>query len=347
MIGHQELALISEVIGAFVLLCAAFGVSAVVLRLRNALVARRWARIEGEWEVRVLEAMTDDQPDRDMFARLSARERPYFVAFLSRFIRRVRGPERRHLLDLAQALLPMVRAQLASRSAETRARAVDTLGLLSRPGDTADLVAALDDPSPLVAMVAARALTRERSPEHARVIVQHLHRFQGWRPSYLAAMLAAFGSEIDGALREWLANRGEPARVRTVAALALARLNDPAAADVAYDVLATERDSGLLAAVLRLLAKVGRPEQLPGIRAKADAPEEAVRLAAVMALGVLGDASDIAVFTRALHDPSRWVAEHAARGLAAGGGRAVLESVVGGAGAAALIAREALEGVAA
>jgi HEAT repeat protein len=291
----------------------------------------------------VLEVMTGDRPASDILSQLPDRERSYFVGFLSQFIRRVRGPERRHLLDLAQPLLPTVRAQLTSRSAEVRARAVDTLGLLSRPGETAELVAALDDPSPLVAMVAARALTRERSPEHAVVIVRHLHRFQLWRPSYLAAMLAAFGPEIGPALREALADTREAPRTRAVAAAALTRLNDATAAAVAHQVLTRESDAMVLASVLRLLAKVGHAAHLPGIRAKVGAPEDDVRLAAVLALGALGDATDVPLLRVAIHDPSRWVAEHAARGLAAGAGREVLRSVIAEGGAEALIAREALE----
>jgi hypothetical protein len=342
-LGTDVLTTIGALTAGFVLLCVGFTAAAALFRLRNSRVARRWTRIETQWEDRILQVMTGDRPAGDIVAELPPRDRRYFVGFLSRFIRRVRGQERRHLSDLAHPLLPIVRAELTSRSPEARAQAVDTLGLLSRPGETGDLVAALDDPSPFVAMVAARALTRERSPEHARVIVRHLHRFQAWRPSYLAAMLAAVGPEIGPALREALADARESPRVRAVAAAALARLNDPAAAEVAHRVLIQEHDPGLLAAVLRLLAKVGVAEHLPDIRAKLAAPEDAVRLAAVLALGVLGDADDVPRLTLALRDRSRWVAEHAARGLAAGAGREVLERIVGEAGPQALIAREILQ----
>jgi HEAT repeat protein len=334
---------VGAVTAAFVLLCVGLAAVAVWLRWRNAAVARMWNRVEDAWEDQILEAMTGGVAVDEIILRLPERQRPYFMGFLSRFVQRVRGPERRQLLELARPLLPVLQDQLESRSAETRARAVHTLGLLSAPGQTQALVEALDDPSPLVAMVAARALTRERSPEHAGVIVRHLHRFESWRPSYLAAMLAAFGPEIGPALRDSLADRRQSSRVRLVSAAALNRLNDPAAAEAAYQVLLEEQDPGLLAEVLRLLRKVGHADHLPGIRARLDDPSEAVRLAAVRALGELGDPSDVPRLIGAMDDPSRWVVEHAARGLADGPGRATLLAMLEQPGPEAVIAREVLQ----
>jgi HEAT repeat protein len=327
----------------FVLLCVGLALTAVYLRWRNLLVARMWKQVEDTWEEQILEAMTGTPEPGGIFDRVPGRQRSYFVGFLSRFVERVRGPERRQLLQLARPLLPILTRQLTSRSAETRARAVHTLGLLSEPGHTQPLVAALDDPSPLVAMVAARALTREWSPEHAGVIVGHIHRFESWLPSYLAAMLAASGPAIAPALRESLADRRQSARVRTVAAAALNRLNDPAAAGTAYRALLEEDDPDLLSEVLRLLRKVGTAEHLPGVRARLDAPSEAVRVAAVRALGELGGADDVPRLLEALRDPSRWVVEHAARGLATGPGRSLLVGMADHPGPGAMIAREVLQ----
>lgn len=321
----------------------AFAAIAVVLRIRNARWAARWATVGSRWEQRILEILDGDTPAGDVFRELAPAEVPFLVGFLARFVRRVTGPERQRLIELAHPLLPSVRAGLRSRSPETRASAVDTLGLLSGPEDTETLVAALDDPSPLVAMVAARAIAREGTGRHRVAMVAHLHRFQEWRPSYLAAMLAAFGPAIAPELRAAVADRARPLRVRTVACDALARLNDADSASTASAMLEHETDPELLAAALRLLARVGHPTHLPAIRALCRSPDEPVRLAAVRALAALGDARDVELLVESLRDPSRWVAEHAARGLAAGAGRITLASYALGDGPESLIATEALQ----
>lgn len=338
------LSLIADAVLALTAMSLAFATIAAVLRIRHAATAKRWRTVEARWERHVLEVLEGDRPPTDLTRELRAGEAPYMIAFLGRFVRRVTGPERQRLLELARPLLPAVEAQLRARAPESRAIAVDTLGLLSRPEDTDPLARALDDPSPLVAMVAARAIAREGTARHAAAMVAHLHRFQEWRPSYLAAMLTAFGPPIAPELRTALADGSRPVRVRTVAADALARLNDAAAADTAHTLLRQDTDPELLAAALRILAHVGHAGHLPGIRTLARSPVEPVRLAAVRALGALGGADDVPLLVESLRDASRWVAEHAARGLAAGPGRITLAAYAMSDGPEALIASEVLRG---
>ncbi|HET9985856.1 MAG TPA: HEAT repeat domain-containing protein [Longimicrobiales bacterium] len=315
---------------------------AVGLRIRNALVARRWERMEQRWAERLLDVLSGDGPPPDLGREIAPAERPYFIEFLGRFVRRVAGPERERLLAVARPLLPGIRPRLRAWSAARRAVAVDTFGLLAPPGPGDELVAALDDHSPFVAMVAARALARRPTPDHARAMVAHLQRFDRWRPSYLAAILAAFGPEIAPALRSRLGDRTLSPGIRAAAADALSRLNDPQAADAAAATLPGEPDPEVRAALVRVLGQVGRPEHLPLVRQAAEAPEAAVRLAAIRTLGAIGGPADVERLAAALHDPSRWVAEHAARGLARAGRGELLAPVAAGEGTAALIAREVL-----
>jgi HEAT repeat protein len=328
---------------AFTLLALVAAVVALLLRIRNARVADRWAAVEAAWEPALLEVLTGERPPEGIIGRLSVAERPYFADFLGRFVRRVTGPERARLIAVARPLLPVIRRGLHARSAEARARAVDTLGVLGPGQDGQHLVAALDDPSPLVAMVAARALARSGEAAHADALVAHLHRFEEWRPSFLAAMLAAMGSAIVPALHRALRDPRTGTRVRTVAAEGLTRLNAPEGGGLAAALLGRETDPELRAALLRLVARVGTADHLPAVRAELDAPEEGVRLAAVRALAALGGGEDIDRLARAVQDPSRWVAEHAARGLAAGAGRETLRTLRRTTAAVRAIADEVLQ----
>ncbi|HEU4569342.1 MAG TPA: HEAT repeat domain-containing protein [Gemmatimonadales bacterium] len=320
----------------------AAALATVLVRVRHARTAARWAAVEEAWEPRLLAVLTGDVPAATLLEALTPAERPYFVDFLGRFARRVTGPERDRLLEVARPLLPEIRAGLRAPLPSRRARSADLLGVLGPAGELADLRAALEDSSPLVAMVAARALARLGGEDHARLLVAHLHRFAPWRPSHLAAMLAAVGPEAARPLRVALEDLSLPSRARAVVADALALLNDAESGDAAVTALRTTDDPELRAAALRLLARVGHAEHLPAVREMAAAPEEAVRLAAVRALGALGAGPEVPLLAAALRDPSRWVAEQAARALAAGPGRTALLAAAGRGGPVALLAREAL-----
>jgi HEAT repeat protein len=341
LLGEGALRVVIGAALAAVALCLFLTATAVALRIRNSIVARRWERLEERWTPVVLDALESDG-ETSYLRSLPSSDTGYFLRFLTRFARRLRGPELERMIALAGPLAPVTFRQLASRSAETRAQAVDLLGLLSPAKAGPALAAALDDRSILVAMVAARALSRDRHPDHAEALVGHLHRFQHWRPTFLAAMLSQLGDDVAPGLRHVLADAAQPPRVRVVAAEALGRLNDLAAAEAAVAVAEREPDPEVRAAALRLLARVGVPDHLPVIRRSVEAPEEIVRIAATRALAELASPDDVELLSRAFFDPSLWVAEPAARGLARGAGRDALVAIAGAAGPRATLAREAL-----
>lgn len=210
----REPALTLLIIGIVVFTAAALilALAAVLLRLGNDRKARRWGRLEAAWEPACLDVVVGQEPLERMWALVAPRDRRYFLNFLLRFAKRVSGPERRIVDELAEPYLDLVVPQLRYRTPERRARAVQTLSKLGRRRYANRLLQALDDPSPLVAMVAARALARRESPDFAGAILQRLHRFDQWRPSFLASMLAAMGPAVAPTLRLALADEQLTAR---------------------------------------------------------------------------------------------------------------------------------------
>lgn len=314
------------VIGIAVLLGLGLALAAyaLALRLRNLRKTARRSHWRAVWEPLLLGVLAGDLEPKALHAEVGEREELLFVGFLLDYAKRVRGPERALVCRLAGPYLRRVAADLGDPDPERRARAVHTLALLGLP-EYGDLLAlALDDPSPLVAMTAARALANEERPQYLRAVLQRLHRFTTWSAGFLASMLASAGSSAAPILREALSSAQYDHRVRAVAADALAMLNDLAAADSAAEILAEPTDPELAIACLRLLAKVGRPEHVDSVRRQIDAPQDAVRAFAASALGRLGAPDDVARLRAALDDPSRWVAIHAARALHALGAHHVL-----------------------
>lgn len=341
-LGRPELVVLGAgVVGLFAA-AASLALVAVLLRARNERRRRRWERLERRWEEPVLAVVAGTAPPSSFWRLVPQRDRLYCVNFLLRFTRRLAGAERRTVEELAAPFLDLVAARLTHREPERRARAVQTLSLLGRRRYARQLVRALDDPSPLVAMVAARALARRESPDFAAAILDRLPRFDPWRPSFLASMLAAVGPALAPALMDALADRRRDPRGRCVAADALRELHDPAAADVAARVLGEARDRDLQATVLALLADVGREEHLPVIRRHLASPEAIVRARAAAALGHIGAAEDTESLARALNDPSPWVALRAAEALREAGAEAALTRIGAAGGPRSELARAIL-----
>ncbi len=300
---------------ALIVLAFVFTAVAVGLRVANDRRAARRKRLDALWRPLLLEALAGDRPVADLCARVPRRSRFYFCAFLYRFARKVRGPEREPLRAAARPFLPELREGLRKAAPEARARRLQILGLLGFPDYVEDLVSALDDPSPLVAMVAFRNLARREHPAFAPLLLEKLPRFEDFNHDSLAALLAGVGFEAAAPLRRALADAGRPAWVRAVAAKALGRLGDVAAADLAADVLGACEDPELTFAALELIGRVGEERHRAAVEARLRSAGEEERLHAVRALGALGGAGVRAALRRALDDPSPWVALAAAERL--------------------------------
>ncbi len=303
-----------------------FSVYAVVLRIRNDRREQRRTALAARWQDALLTALADSEKTPDLHRLVDPNRQLHFVGFVLQFARRVRGEETGLLRDIVRPFLGSVVARLDSDRVEVRARAVQTLGTLGLPDHERRVIEALADPSPLVAMVAARALAKEGDPQYAEFILAKIQRFTVWNRPYLASMLAAMGPEISAGLRRGLADPGLGAWARSVLAEALHIQRDFVAGDVAAGVVATtdqrtaeERD--LLVSALRLLAEVGRPEHVPVVRARLETHDVAVRAQALRALGRLGGQADLPLLVEALDDAFAWSALYAARGVRDAGGR--------------------------
>ena len=314
-LGGRVLLLLVIGISLLAVTAVGFAVSVVALRVRNERKAARWTRLEARWDEAILGVLAEDRAPEDFWSLVATGEELYCVNYVLQFSRRVSGAERSILRTLGAPYLPRIEARLHDRDPQRRARAVQTLGEFGLPDYGKSVVGALDDPSPIVAMVAARALARKEHPHYLPAVVARLHRFTTWSRNFLASMLASVGPEAAAPLREVLAESSRSDDVRALVATALAYLHDLSAADIAADTVATATDRELLTACLRLLGRVGRAEHRATVRQLIESPDFVVRAAAASALGTIGTPDDMTRLQALCEDESRWVAIHAARAL--------------------------------
>jgi len=313
-----------------VLVTVILAVGALVLRARTVSARRVMTERHEGWQRSLQAVLYDGASAEDLTGNIGPASGTDFLNFLLLYVRRLDGAEREQICALAEPHLPRILPMLAHRGTGRRMRAVQTLGELGLPAYGNQVIAALDDPSPLVSMVAASTLARAETPEYAGAVLARLDRFAHWRQDFLSAMVASMGIGAAPALRTTLADAGATPRLRAVSADALAALSDPLAADPAAEVLRSSTDKELRSAALRLLANVGRATHLSVVRENLAAEELPVRLTAIRALGRFGERTDLAPLeTAAREDPSPWIAIAAARALKEGGGVEALEALAG------------------
>lgn len=292
-----------------------FAAVTFVLRIRNEKRERTWSRLEEEWKPWLLEVLDDPTRLDELWGVVGEAHRDFFLDFLLRYSGRLKDRDRRVLQRAAAPYLSGVVGRLESRQAGIRARAVQILGTLGLPAYTEEITRAMDDPSPLVAVVAARLLAREVGAPLANQILASLDRFRAFSTWYVVDMIVAMGPDAIPAVRAAMASAALPHRSRAIAAQVLARVRDPASADLAADLARTETDPDLLAALLGLLGKVGTPVHAQAVRAHLESEPFFVRMAALRTLAELGSREDLPLLFERLEDSSPWVAVAAARGV--------------------------------
>lgn len=317
-----------------------FAVMVVLLRIRSNHRARRFTRIEARWEPIIVGVIGDGV---EIVPRVPGSEMRHVLEIAGRFARRLRGPDRERVQNFCAPLVSLLLPDLEARSAGKRAETVELLSVLALDDYSPLIIAALDDPSARVSLVAAQALS---SPDHAQftaVVLAHIHRYADWSPSLLSAMLTQAGSGALPDLRSYLRDEDRPERSRAVVAGALRLLRDPEAAPIAATALDTD-DPDLAVACLRLLSIVGSLEQASDVRPLLSHPAFFVRAEAATVLSHIGGPQDVSSVSRMIHDDSPWIAIRSARALLALGQRDLLEDLSLGQDLAADSAREVLCG---
>lgn len=327
--GASDRLLLIVIVCTLLLLALALFLAIYTIRLRlaNMRKAQRWERLEKRWEPVIEKVLAGERSPLAPWKRVKPRDRIYFVDFLLRYADGLPGEEQRLLVKTAGGFLTAVGRNIKKADPERYASSIHTLGLLGLDTFSGEIIAAMDDPSPLVNMVAARALLRNGRIDYVEAVLQRVNRFKDWSSGFLAAMLASAGPEASPLLREIFSDVARPVRLRAAVADALLELKDAAAEDTAVRVLQTETDRDLVAATLRLMKQIGRPKDVTIVRALCDSPDFVIRAHAVSALASLGTARDLQQLRRFFDDPSSWVAIHAAWALK-GAGDAVLRDLV-------------------
>lgn len=307
-------------LAAYILLLLLLGLGLMLLTIQlhrnNERKARTWKQLEQSWDPLMIKALAGEMSPAEVLAEIAPEQGLFFVDFLTKYTLRLSGASRQTLEALAAPWLPKLASRVADGDDEQRARAVFTLSTLAPDPYRIVIAGALEDPVPLVAMLAARSLAENHASEYLELLLRHLDRFKAWSPGYLTSMLVEIAKPEPELLRKAL-SEDYPVWIRTVTLRALAELNDLQSLPLAAELLRSDADPELQAAALDLLGRLGYGEHKQLVRHKCRSPHFVIRLHAVKALIRLGDGEDQLLFTQLLEDDSQWIAFQAAQGLKA------------------------------
>jgi len=262
---------------ALVVLCAALGLAVLLLRARKqpggpALVAIREelaaAGTSRRWRAR--------RPPPCWQRSIRPGEAPWFAEYLSRFARRLRGVRAERLSELAAPVIPRC-SPASARDPRRRAPVRGNARLAGSPrGARGAGGGARRSPRCWSRGQRDPALSRDPEPELARQVGARLHRFERWRPAFIASMVAAMGPAPRRSSAGSSPTRASGPRSASSWPKRWARLNDPEAADRRRPPSwPASRSRRWPRRALLVLATIGRPEHRAAVRKRLESPNDA------------------------------------------------------------------------
>jgi hypothetical protein len=297
----------------------------------NKVRAARLKSLEEAWIPQILAVLGGEKEASVVHAMVEARDEFFFLEVLLGFLNVTEEELQANLKDLAEPYLAKVAKRFDDLSTPERAIAVLVLTRFGGAPYLDQIERALDDPSPLVAMVAARYFCQTEGPEFTPRFLKHADRFRTWNVNLLGSMLAEIGQGAMADLTDTLVDPQASDRMRAVAAHAISII-DPVEGALAADRVLEEEEASekpsveLVAACLRTIQAACSPSHLARIRRLCESPEFVIRVRAIDALRDLArEDQDFELLERLLADENYWVALRAAEALAELGRIEVLE----------------------
>ncbi|PIQ24238.1 hypothetical protein COW36_10480 [bacterium (Candidatus Blackallbacteria) CG17_big_fil_post_rev_8_21_14_2_50_48_46] len=313
--AHQFLLILTVYI--LLLLVLALGLVVLTVRLHKANThkAEKWKALEAKWDPLTSSIIAGFMTPQALLDKVGPDEQLFFVDYLMRYVPKLEGEARATLCEMAAPYLDRLAARMETGDDEQRARAILTLNTMGFDRYQDLIVKAMDDTSPVVAMLAARSLADTGAIRYLEIVLAKIGLFRSWSASYLTSMLDALARSAPTQLLAFFKEQQYPDWVQAIILKALTQLSCVEAVPLAAQLVREDAQREVQVAALQLLARLGQSDYKPLIRSKCEHADFVIRLHAIKALAQNGDMTDAALLEPLLRDPSHWVALQAAEAL--------------------------------
>lgn len=283
-----------------------------------------------DWERDLPAYLFQGEKELGSFASLQEEDRPMARSFLARYRAAVGGDEALGLRHLYQTLrLDLdLSDRLAHDDPKGRALAAQEIWAFSLGARLPELLPLLEDPHPFVSLAAARTLARSRDLVYAEPVLKWVVGQDSYQQDRLMGILQTFGPQLVPWMRARLRSFQESlAEWRLLALMAASHRT----ADLLPDLLQLleSSDEEVIVAALKALGAIGNPDAFKAVSQQLKHASAPVRIHAVRALGALGGPMAMGLLVEALADLAFEVRRTAAQSLAGigEGGASALEWV--------------------
>ena len=291
------------------------GLTTFYLRIKNYLKFKKFSRLEKTWEPILLDILSEDRAPGEIQKYVNRDSMWQFLSYLSRYIAVVDGDARIQLVKTGNPYIRHVVKKLRSWKVEKRAEVISLMSRLEPEKYDVAFRHALNDPSFLVNMVAAKALARKGQPENGEAVLENLDRFHIWSVNLLSSVIAQVGVSLAPALRNLMLNREKPVWQRVIAIETLIKLYDFKSGDYCEEICSEEENREVLAAYLRLMRVIAEEKHIPVIRKLCERNDPVILSNAVRILTQISTDDNEACYKKAMDNPSIWVVINASWGL--------------------------------
>jgi HEAT repeat protein len=247
-------------------------------------------------------------------------EDPAFLDALIDVRNAVVGPEVESLRGIVDRHGVVRRQETRLRSAFPLGRRLRAAVALAELGDGSaapTLLDSLDDREPEIRIQAARGLGRMRWTPAIDAIVARFAAETPWVRARYSDTLVGFGADATWPLLAYVRvnhhfeSEGPVAAIRTLAAI-----GDDQAAQPLIEVLRNASDPEVRLAAIEALGALGNLRAAPALRNQARSADWRIRAKALSALGDIGDHGSLDLMATGLADPDWWVRRNSAAALA-------------------------------
>ena len=316
-------------------------------RKRNIKKEERWNYFEEKWENPILETLAGSISEEKMLKLVEQGEELYWIDFLVKYAKRLKGSELIIIRSLASPYLDIIkkRADILS-DPEYQARALRTLSQLGDEKYLDMLLDGLKSNSPLVVMIASRELALKGHPEHGKEIVNSLENYIHWDHHFLSAMISNMGTSFLETLREKFLSQETSIELKTVIARSLIKLGDQNASASALELLKSETDLRLINSAIYIVENLGTVDDLEIIRPFIEHEQPSVRISALRAISGLSLSDETDLYKMMFSDTEAAVVLALIEILVNNKNSEILKCFASGKTTKSMLAKEALRGMA-
>ena len=260
---------------------------AVLVRIKNRIIAYQDVHLHKNWDSVILEVMHNDIHPFDGYKKLKKKDSIRYLFYLEKYIDTLKGKEKERLLTLGRMSLKNVYKYLRSRDNGKNIYGIHLIGLFHPEEQYKFLMLNTVDMN--MTLTAIREMHAVNDISIKEQLIKILFKLPNISYIYISNLLVDMGANIVPFLRQVIENNFHAPNEQMIAIETIRRMHNMACLDLSEKVLTQAQDPGVLACWLRYLEDQKDMYQLDLVHPFTEHPNPQVRTAAIRVYLVLSD----------------------------------------------------------